>query len=162
MNTKRVVRIALIAALYAVFTIVLAPISYGFIQFRVSEMLKVFVLFDPFLSLGIGIGTFFANLASPQVGGYELIFMPITDIVGGLFAYFIYHALKRHYPVVPMAIYAITTGIAVGFMLYSLGFGSLWLLMLPVIGSELVILPVGIPIIFFIEKMLRSRNVYLS
>ena len=75
MTTKRVVMIAILAALYAVFTILIAPLSYGPIQFRLSEILKVFVLFDPWLSLGIGIGTFIANMASPYVGPWELIFM---------------------------------------------------------------------------------------
>src|SRR5512140_3588178 len=81
LTTTQVVRVAIIGALYAVFTIGIAPLSYGPIQFRVAEALKVFVLFDPLYALGIGIGTFFGNLASPFVGPWELIFMPLTDIV---------------------------------------------------------------------------------
>ena len=73
MKTRHVVLISIIAALYCVLTVAIAPISYGFIQFRVSEVLKIFVLFDPLFAVGIGIGTFFANLASPYVGPWELI-----------------------------------------------------------------------------------------
>ena len=42
-STRRVARVAIIAALYAVFTWGIAPISYGPIQLRVSEALKVVV-----------------------------------------------------------------------------------------------------------------------
>jgi uncharacterized membrane protein len=39
MKTRRIVFSALIAALYAALTYFLAPISYGPIQFRVSEIM---------------------------------------------------------------------------------------------------------------------------
>ena len=117
MSTQKVVRVAMIAALYAVLTVALAPISYGPIQFRISEVLKIFVLYDPWLALGIGIGTLFANLASPFVGPWELVWMPLTDIAGGLLAYAIFRALGRRWPILPMLVYALTTGAAVGLML---------------------------------------------
>ncbi|MBR0035651.1 MAG: QueT transporter family protein, partial [Synergistaceae bacterium] len=40
-NTTKISRGALIGALYAVLTISLAPISYGPVQFRVSEALTL-------------------------------------------------------------------------------------------------------------------------
>lgn len=118
MNTKNVVRISIIAALYTVLTVALAPLSYGSLQFRIAEFLKVFVLYNPWLSIGIGIGTFFANLSSPYVGPLELIWMPLTDIAGGILAWIIFRALNNRYPVIPMTVYAITTALAVGVMLY--------------------------------------------
>ena len=159
MTTRRVVKIAIIAALYAVFTVALAPISYGPIQFRVSEILKVFVLFDPYTALGIGIGTFFANLASPYVSPWELIWMPLTDMAGGLIAWGIYTLLRKHWPVVPLTVYALTTGAAVGLMLYMIGSGGLWFLIGAVSLSELVILWAGIPIIFGIARILKARGI---
>src|SRR5512140_3571041 len=123
LSTTHVVRIAIIAALYAVFTIAIAPLSYGPVQFRVAEALKVFVLFDPLYALGIGIGTFFGNLASPFVGPWELIFMPLTDIAGGVLAYTVYRWIGRRLPVIPLAIYGITTSLAVGLMLAAFGEG---------------------------------------
>ena len=38
---------AIIAALYVALTWVLAPISYGAIQFRISEVLLLLVFFNP-------------------------------------------------------------------------------------------------------------------
>lgn len=158
LTTRRVVKIAIIAALYTVFTVAIAPISYGPIQFRVSEILKVFVLFDPYTALGIGIGTFFANLASPFVGPWELIWMPLTDMAGGLVAWGIYKLLRERWPVIPLAIYALTTGSAVGLMLYVFGSGGLWFLIGAVSLSELVILLGGIPIIFGIARIVKARG----
>ena len=136
----------MIAALYAVLTVALAPFSYGPLQFRIAEFLKVFVLYNPWLSIGIGIGTFFANLSSPYVGPLELIWMPLTDIVGGLLAWGIYRALGERYPVVPMLIYALTTSAAVALMLYLLGLGGGSIAGLAIFISEAVILVGAIPI----------------
>jgi len=163
-TTRRVARVAILAALYAVLTWGIAPIGYGPIQFRVSEALKVLVLFDPWLVLGIGIGTFFANLTSPFVGPWELAWMPFTDMAGGLLAWALYRfALRGRWPAVAMALYALTTGAAVGLMLWVLGFGSggFWLTSGVVAVPELIILVGGTPLMFWIEEVLERRGVGL-
>ncbi|MFC2026171.1 QueT transporter family protein [Chloroflexota bacterium] len=152
MTTRNLVKIATIAALYAVFTILLAPISYGPVQFRVSEFFKIFVLFNPWLSIGIGIGTFFANLASPYIGPLELIWMPLTDIAGGVLAWKIFSILGNRLPAVPMVIYAGTTAAAVSAMLYILGMDGILLVALSVFISEAIILVGGLPLAKFISQ----------
>jgi uncharacterized membrane protein len=147
MNTQKVVRVAIIAALYTVFTLLIAPLSYGPVQFRISEFLKVFVLFDPWIALGIGMGTFIANQFSPFVGPWELIWMPLTDIAGGLMAYFVYRALREKLPAIPMLLYALSTGASVGLMLSVLGVGGFWIMTFYVTASEAVILLAAIPIV---------------
>lgn len=162
-TTRRMVQVAILAALYAVLTWGIAPIGYGPIQFRVSEALKVFVLFDPWLVLGIGIGTLLANLTSPFVGPWELVWMPFTDMAGGLLAWALYRfVLRRRWPVVPMAVYALTTGLAVGLMLWAFGLGAFGLLAGTVVISELIILVGGTPLMFWIERMLEKRGVGLG
>jgi len=162
MTTKRVVMIAILAALYAVFTILIAPLSYGPIQFRLSEILKTFVLFNPWLSLGIGIGTFIANMASPYVGPWELIFMPLTDTLGGVLAWWIYtKLLNRSMPSISMFIYALTTAASVALMLVFFGAGGFWFLFVTIFISEAILLIAGIPIVFNIVKMLNIRGVML-
>ena len=147
----------MIAALYAVLTISLAPLSYGPLQFRIAEFLKAFVLYNPWLSLGIGIGTFFANLSSPYVGPLELIWMPLTDILGGLLAWGIYHALRERYPVIPMLIYALTTSAAVALMLYLLGLEGGIFAGFPIFISEALILVGAIPIARYINQHVDMR-----
>jgi len=154
-TTRNIVLIAVIAALYAVLTVALAPLSYGPLQFRIAEFLKVFVLYNPWLSFGIGIGTFFANLASPFVGPLELFWMPATDIAGGILAWFIYRLLYWRYPVVPMFAYALTTSLAVGLMLYLLGGGLFVTVTLLVLVSESVILIGAIPVANLITRRIN-------
>ena len=155
METRKVVLIAVVAALYVVLTVGLAPISYSFIQFRVSEALKILVLFDPWLSLGIGFGTFLANMASPFVGPWELIWMPLTDVLGGILAWLIY---KKAHAAIAMGVYAVTTGLAVGLMLYVLGVGAFWLMVGTVAASELIILIGGLPFMMFVGRWLENRR----
>lgn len=142
----------MIAALYAVLTVALAPFSYGPLQFRIAEFLKVFVLYNPWLSIGIGIGTFFANLSSPYVGPLELIWMPLTDILGGLLAWGIYRTLGERYPVIPMLVYALTTSAAVALMLSLLGLSGGLLAGLAIFVSEAIILVGAIPVAYFINQ----------
>jgi hypothetical protein len=88
--------------------------------------------------------------------------MPLTDMVGGLIAWALYHyILRNRLAVIPMVIYSITTGAAVGLMLYLLGLGDIWLMTLPVVASEAIILIGGTPIIFGIVKMLNTRGIDL-
>ena len=162
LSTRSLVLAAIIGALYAVLTVIIAPISYGPIQFRISEALKVFVLFNPVFALGIGIGTFFANMLSPFVGPWELVWMPFTDMAGGLLAWAIYKLLRRHLPAIPMLVYALTTSAAVALMLYFYGLGAFWFLGISVLVSEAIIMLAGIPLIFYIVKMLKMRDIQLD
>ncbi len=162
LTTTQVVRVAVIAALYAVFTVAIAPLSYGPIQFRVAEALKVFVLFDPLYALGIGIGTFFGNLASPFVGPWELIFMPLTDMAGGLLAWWLFRLLRRRFAVLPLAVYAITTSVSAGLMLTVLGTGGFWVLAGSVAVSELIIIIAGYPLMLGIIRLLRTRGIEME
>jgi len=162
LSTTQVVRVAIIGALYTIFTVGIAPLSYGPIQFRVSEAFKVFVLFDPLYAVGIGIGTFFGNLASPFVGPWELIFMPLTDIAGGMIAYFIFRGLGKRFPLAPLSMYAVTTSVSVGLMLTALGVGGFWILVGSVAVSELLILISGYPLMMWIVRVLQTRGIRLQ
>lgn len=55
---------AIVAALYAAITILTAPLSYGLVQFRLSEAMVVLCCFSPVLGVGITLGCFLANLFS--------------------------------------------------------------------------------------------------
>ena len=57
MTTRRIVEGAMITAIYATLTILLAPISYGPLQVRVSEALTVLPAFTPAAVPGLFVGT---------------------------------------------------------------------------------------------------------
>lgn len=66
MEIHEIVKNAFVAAVYVVLTLVVAPhLSYGEVQFRISEALLILVLFNKKYWLGLLVGTFLANLGSP-------------------------------------------------------------------------------------------------
>ncbi len=68
MNTKTMVRIALIAAIYTVISLALAPISYGNIQVRIAEALTLLPLIYRPSIWGITLGCFLTNLIGAMIG----------------------------------------------------------------------------------------------
>lgn len=73
--TLQIVRGAIIAALYAGLTILLQPLSYGPMQFRVSEALTILPLFFIEAIPGLTVGCFIAN---------AYMFGPIDMVIGSL------------------------------------------------------------------------------
>lgn len=73
-TTKILVKTALIAAVYTVVTLIFAPISYGQIQFRISEILVLLAFIDHLYIPGLVLGCLISNFASP-IG-------PIDTLVG--------------------------------------------------------------------------------
>lgn len=156
MKNKSVVLIAVIGALYAVLTLGIAPLSYGPIQFRASEFLKVFCLWNPFVAFGIAVGDVISAMASPYLSAWELVFMPITDIAGGFLAYWIFRYTKR--AVAAMTIYALTTSASVALMLVVFGVDAFLPLFVFVGISELIILNGGIHVAVRIKNVLDARR----
>ena len=74
LSTKYIAQVGIIASLYAAITIILAPISYGPIQVRVSEALTVLPYLTPAAIPGLFIGCALANINSPA---------GIVDVIGG-------------------------------------------------------------------------------
>jgi uncharacterized membrane protein len=69
-----IARAGIIAAIYIVVTLLIKPIAYGPIQFRIPEALTILAFIDPAAILGLTVGVFFANFASP---------LGLVDILGG-------------------------------------------------------------------------------
>lgn len=65
-RTKKLVYAAAVAALYAALTLALAPISYGSVQFRVSELLCILPYFFPGSVWGLTAGCLLANVLGPN------------------------------------------------------------------------------------------------
>ncbi len=63
-NTRRIVNIGVVSAIYVVLTVALAGLSYGQVQFRVSEALVLLCFFNKDYIISMTIGCFIANLFS--------------------------------------------------------------------------------------------------
>lgn len=81
-KTRVIAASAIIGAAYAVFTIVLAPISYGAIQFRISEALCIMPFFLPGSAWGLFMGCFIANLLTGNV--FDIVFGSLATLLAGL------------------------------------------------------------------------------
>jgi uncharacterized membrane protein len=82
-GTRYLVQGAVIAAIYAVVSIFLFPITYGNIQFRVSEALTILPFFTPAAVPGLFIGCIISNIYGVAIGADPL---GIIDIVFGSLA----------------------------------------------------------------------------
>ena len=76
-------RAAVIGALYAAVTLLLAPISYGAVQFRVSEALTVLPFFMPCTVWGLWIGCVLANLYTGSV--VDIVFGSLATLLAACF-----------------------------------------------------------------------------
>lgn len=74
-TTAKLVRAAVIGALYVALTAAVAPIAFGPVQFRVSEALCSLILIFPEAAVGLTVGCFFSNL---------LFSTPIDVVLGTL------------------------------------------------------------------------------
>ncbi len=83
--TRKLTAAAIVAAAYAALTIVLAPISYGAIQFRVSEALTVLPFFLPCTVWGLWIGCILANLYTGSV--LDIVFGSLATLLAALISY---------------------------------------------------------------------------
>ncbi len=131
-NTHFIVRTAVAAALYAALTLVLAPIGFGPLQFRVSEIMVLLVLIDKKYLTGLTMGAVIANYFSP---------LGIVDMVVGGSATFISLYLMTKTKNLYLAAFwpCIVNGIMVGGALswfYALPF--------PVIAAQVFIGQVGV------------------
>ena len=78
------IEISVIAALYVVLTIVVQPISFVEIQFRLSEVLMLLVFYNRKYSLSMILGCLIANLWSPYLL-WDMIFGTLATALSCLF-----------------------------------------------------------------------------
>ena len=77
LSVRRLVRCAVIAAVYVVVCLVLAPFGYGAVQVRVAEALCLLPVFGAEYIVGVTLGCFLANLLGSTV---------VVDVVFGTLA----------------------------------------------------------------------------
>ena len=109
-DEKDIVQNGLLAAIYVVLTYVMAPISFGAIQFRFSEILVLACFFDKKKAVGLTIGCFIANLVSP-LGLMDLGFGTAATLLACLGIMFSKHLI------IAILFPVIANGLIVGYIL---------------------------------------------
>ena len=83
MSVNRLVRCAVIAAVYVVVCLALAPFSYGAVQVRVAEALCLLPFLFPETAWGLGVGCLIANLFSPY-GVLDIVVGSLATLIAAL------------------------------------------------------------------------------
>jgi uncharacterized membrane protein len=153
-NTKfqKLCRAAVIGALYAVVTLLLAPISYGNIQCRVSEALCILPWFFPETAWGLFAGCFLANLLGGN-GPLDVIFGSLATLIAGLITARM--KLRGLALLPPIVVNAVMVGALLAWVITP---GAFWasypIFALEVGAGEAVVMYVlGLPLSFVLERI---------
>jgi uncharacterized membrane protein len=83
MNSRKIAFSALIAALYFGLTMLLRPISFGPIQFRIAEVFTIMPVFGLEGVIGVTIGCLLSNIFS-SYGIYDIIFGTSATLIAAI------------------------------------------------------------------------------
>ena len=169
-NTMYIVQGAVIAALYAVLTVmqnILLPGSASMaVQFRASEALTVLALFTPAAVPGLSIGCIIANLSSvASLGIYDLLFGSAASFFAALTMYAL-----RNVRIFKIPFWAFLMPAVMGFeidffFVNSLHFNFADFLLqggLVALGELGVLFILGLPLFLVIEKKKLQATLHLD
>ena len=111
-TTRSLTRAALIAALYLLLTIVFQAISFGAVQFRISEALMLLPVLPVDAVPGLFVGCVLANLLGGGVW-YDVVLGSIATLLAAAFA-----RRLRKYPFAAAAMPVLFNGLIVGPVVY--------------------------------------------
>lgn len=88
-SVRSLVRCAMIAAVYVVLCLTLAPFSYGAVQVRLAEILCLLPIFGPEYIVGVTLGCFLANVFGSTF--IDVIFGTLATLLACLCTYRLRH-----------------------------------------------------------------------
>lgn len=161
MKNKKLLNISIIVAIYVTLCLVLEPISFGFIQFRISEVLCLLAIEFPYAIIANTIGCFISNMFLGGLGIVDAICGSIATLLGCQFAYLLRNKRYKNLPILSCLAIIITNGIIVGI---ELGIISNNINIIPIgileitISEFLVIMLIGLPIFNKLIKTIKDSG----
>ena len=150
-TTRQMTVAAIVGALYAALTLLLAPISYGGVQLRVSEAMTLLPMVLPQAIPGLVVGCLIANLYTGMLT--DIIFGTLATLLAAFGTY-----LLRRKPILAAACPVISNGVIVGLVL-SLSFDwPIALTMLQVALGEIGAVLIG----FLLLRAMKNAKIDLS
>lgn len=148
---KKIAYSAVVAAMYFALTLLLQPISFGPVQFRLSEALVMLPYIMPESILGITIGCAAANAFS-TFPVYDVIFGSLATLIAGILTSKIKNAWLSGLPPV------LLNALVLPLMWYLLGTdAAYWVNLISITLSEaVVIFFIGVPLVLLIKKKVPS------
>lgn len=145
--SRRAARGAVIAAVYAVTTIVLAPISYGMVQVRVAEALTLLPILFPEAIWGLFLGCLISNFFG-GMGPIDIFLGSLTTLVAAWLTYRWRGSRLAYVP--PIALNGLVVGTYLSYLLQV----NLLLCILSVsAGQAVAVLGLGIPLLRRLRKV---------
>ena len=165
-NTQTFAKIAMIAAIYTVVSLVLAPFSYGNIQVRIAEALTILpLIYRPSIA-GVTLGCFLTNLIGAMMGVNPTgMIDAVVGTAATLFAAILTYQLRDRkiagIPVPSLLMTVIFNFFFVGMELSVLYFeGNVWLGLL-IMGTEVAIGElISVIIGYFLVKALDRTEIF--
>lgn len=151
LTTRSLCVSAVIAALYAALTMLLAPISYGSIQCRISEAMTLLPMVLPQAIPGLFVGCLIANLMTGMLT--DIIFGSLATLLAAVGTY-----LLRKRPLLAAACPVVANAVIVGLVLSTSFNLPLLLTMAEVAAGEAVAVALG----FALLSAIRRTRIDLS
>ena len=158
LTVRQVCVCAIAAALYASITILTTPLSYGLVNFRLSEALVVLCAFEPVLGIGFTIGCFLANVFSTVTA----LDMVIGTLATALACLWTGHCKKAVFAAIPnVAVNTLLVGGMLAYVLFpdNLTMGFLIAALQVFFGELAVMGALGIPLFLFEQKRGLVRKI---
>lgn len=180
MNTRKLTQTAMIAGLYAAITIATFYISFGSVQYRVSEMLTILPIFTATAIPGLSIGCALANLIGFFIGANPLglidaIFGSTATLLAAILTYFIGKSKKRWVkyafaPLPPVLINALVVGLELTLIVFNDARLEVFLINagLVFIGQAVICYGMGIPLMLVLKRndlhkrIFNTKNKFLN
>ncbi len=136
--TKAIVFAGVVGAAYAVLVLVLAPLSFGPLQFRAATLLAPIVLLQRRYALGLAVGLAISNVMSP-FGWYDWLLMPVAIALLSLVGYEL-----RAIPWLACLVMSVLSAVSVTLFPLHLGGGiPIWPTVLSVFAPQLALYLAG-------------------
>ena len=151
LTTRSLCLSALIAALYAALTLLLAPLSYGSLQCRISEAMTILPILLPQAIPGLFVGCLIANLYTGVIT--DILFGSLATLLAALGTY-----LLRKKPLLAAACPVVSNGLIVGLVLSFTQGLPLALTMLQVAAGEVAAVALGMLILLPVLRRIDLKQ----
>lgn len=119
-KTKKIATVAVIAALYTAVSLLLAPISFGNIQFRIAECLTLLPLIWKDGIYAVTLGCFLTNLIGFMLGQtfvVDIVFGTAATLIAAVLTYNLRNVKLFNIPVLAILMPVVANGLIIGAML---------------------------------------------
>lgn len=151
LTTRSLCVSAVIAALYAALTLLLAPISYGNLQCRVSEAMTLLPMVLPPAIPGLFVGCLLANLLGSATP-WDIVFGSLATLIAAIGTY-----VLRKKPLLAALCPVVANGVIVGAVLSFFYTLPLWLTMLEVAVGEVGAVIIGFAMLAALKRIDLSQ-----